>query len=320
MATNARKFFFCLSLLLYQLPGIDAVAASKNGFVLDGASIPVREIRSGGPPRDGIPSLDQPRFVPLDEANFMHPKDRVLGVVIDREARAYPIKILNHHELVNDRIGNQNFVVSYCPLCGTGMVFATNSGKNTTLVFGVSGLLYNSDVLLYDRNTESLWSQMMSVAISGPYKGTKLPLLPSLHTSFEDWKTKYPDSTILSTQTGYRRNYEENPYEEYERTRKLWFRVSHKAPRTYHPKEQVLGVEIDGATKAYPFIELSKGGRTTYIDWVAQQKVIIHWDEESRSASIENAQGEVISSTIAYWFAWFTFHPDTEVFKPDSGG
>ena len=290
-------------------------AKTKNGFILDNAAIPLQDILAGGPPRDGIPALNLPVFVTMEEATFMVDEDRLLGVVINDEARAYPIKILDHHELVNDRVASQHFVVSYCPLCGTGMVFASDIGDGKALVFGVSGLLYNSDVLLYDRNTESLWSQIMKQAVSGKLKGLTLPQIPALHTSFADWKEKYPDSKIMSTDTGYRKNYSKSPYKGYERSKRLWFKVSHEAPKFYHPKEQVLGVEINGEFKAYPFVELSKQAKTSFTDEAGGQKLTVFWNEVSRTAYAENQQGETLATTIGFWFAWFTFHPDTNLFK-----
>ena len=303
------------AVFIFSTIGFYANAKTKNGFLLDGASIPEREIHSGGPPRDGIPAINHPKFVSIEDAKFMRDKDRLLGVIINNEARAYPIKILDHHELVNDKIKDQNFVVSYCPLCGTGMVFASNVGENNALIFGVSGLLYNSDVLLYDRNTESLWSQIMGEAVAGKLKGSKLKQLPALHTTFANWKEKYPDSKVLSTDTGYRRNYGDSPYKGYERSKRLWFQVSHKAPPKYHPKEQIMGVEIDGMFKAYPFVELSKRGRASFTDEVGGQKLVVFWNEESKTAYIENEQETVLPSTIGFWFAWYTFHPETDVFK-----
>jgi hypothetical protein len=132
----------------------DALAISKNGFILDDALIPVEQIRNGGPGRDGIPSINQPRFVTAGAANFLDPKDRVLGVSLNGINRAYPISILNYHEVVTDVLGDTPIVITYCPLCGSGMAFSANI-HGTRLVFGVSRLLYNSDVLLYDAATES---------------------------------------------------------------------------------------------------------------------------------------------------------------------
>ena len=272
---------------------------------------------AGGPPRDGIPALTSPDTVPAGKVDFLDPDDRVLGVVVGETAKAYPIKILNWHEIVNDSIGSQHYVVSYCPLCGSGMVFATNVGDSAALNFGVSGLLYNSDVLLYDRQTASLWSQLEGKAISGQLKGTPLPQLPALNTTWREWKARYPDSLVMDPNTGYRRDYDRNPHRGYEKSRRLYFKVNHQAPPTYHPKEQVLGIDIDGTYKAYPFEELSRAGKAQLSDTVAGRKITIFWNESERSAYA--MQGDkVIPSTVAYWFAWFTFHPKTGLFKAES--
>jgi hypothetical protein len=126
--------------------------------------------------------------------------------------------------------------VTYCPLCGTGLVFASNVG-DSALVFGVSGLLYNSDVLLYDRNTESLWSQRMGQAISRRLKGVKLPQIPAFHTTWGEWRARFPNTGVLSIETGYQRYYHKKAYVGYEKSRRLYFSVTNKAPRDYHPKE-----------------------------------------------------------------------------------
>jgi len=291
----------------------NSYSASKNGFDLEGALIPVNEIHSGGPPRDGIPAINQPVFESAEEAGWLRDKDRVLALVVDGQAKAYPIGILNWHEIVNDKVGDQHFVVTYCPLCGTGIVFAANIA-DTALQFGVSGLLYDSDVLLYDRNTESLWSQLMGKAISGKLKGTKLPQLPASHTTWKDWRQKHPDTMVLSRDTGFKRNYRKSPYSGYEKTRRLYFDVSNKAPADYHPKERVIGLEVDGVFKAYPHEELSKNAKSDFSDTVAGKKVNIQWNEEAQSGGITDENGETFPTVSSFWFAWFTFHPDTEIF------
>ena len=145
-------------------------ADTANGFDISNSSIPTNEILHGGPPRDGIPAISNPKHVSADQASFLRDSDRVIGIEINGEARAYSIGILNWHEIVNDRIGNQSVAITYCPLCGTGVAFdATIDGEVTE--FGVSGLLYNSDVLLYDRNSESLWSQIKRQALAGDRVG-----------------------------------------------------------------------------------------------------------------------------------------------------
>lgn len=303
--------------LLTAIVAATSEAQSKNGFDLSGALVPVEEIVSGGPPRDGIPALNDPEMIPAEQAEYLDEQDRILGVEIGGEARAYPVRVLNWHEVVNDRIGSQYFVVSYCPLCGTGMVFASNVA-DSALVFGVSGLLYNSDVLLFDRNTDSLWSQIMGQAITGPLKGTELPQLPATHTTWGRWVGEHPDTLVLSTETGFGRNYRQNPYAGYERSRRLYFDVANRAPRDYHPKALVLGVKVDGVTKAYPFEELEAMGSTVLEDTVNGKALEIHWDEASQTAKAVTASGDPYPGTVGFWFAWYAFYPDTEVYKAGS--
>ncbi len=162
-------------------------AQSKNGFNLSGAFIPEEDIHPGGLPRDGIPAIDEPYFIDALAAEFLKPSDRVLGIVRNGIAHAYPVAILNWHEVVNDNFSKEKIVVTYCPLCGTGIAYQASVGGEA-LTFGVSGLLYNSDMLLYDRQTQSLWSQMLMQAISGPRKGKRLQIIPLEHTSWADWQ------------------------------------------------------------------------------------------------------------------------------------
>ncbi|MGL1832531.1 DUF3179 domain-containing protein [Rhodocyclaceae bacterium SMB388] len=291
---------------------LSAWAVQKNGFDLTGASVPIDEIHHGGPPRDGIPSIDQPRFVAAAEADFLKPDDRVLGFHRSGIARAYPIAILNWHEVVNDRIGGEPIAVTFCPLCGTGMVFSTRvDGRDLTL--GVSGLLYNSDVLLYDRQTESLWSQIMSEAVSGPMKGARLAFLPTAHTTWSDWRARHPDTKVLSPDTGHRRDYRRDPYSDYVESESLMFPVRHADARL-HPKEQVIGVTIAGESMAYPFTALDRNPARVIEDTVGGQVLRLEFDPQARTARVFGDDGEEIPSLIAFWFAWVAFNPDTRVF------
>lgn len=301
-----------LALLLLTALSTVLNADTKNGFELSTALVPETQIFKGGPAKDGIPAIDKPHFISARKARFMKNDDRVLGIEIAGISRAYPVKILNWHEIVNDRIGREPFSITYCPLCGTGMAF---SGRvdDTKLDFGVSGLLYNSDVLLYDRQTESLWSQIMGQAITGKFKSKKLTGLPLEHTSWADWKSRHPETTVLSTRTGSKRNYENNPYKGYESSRHLLFPVFSKAAGIYHPKERVLGVEINGIFKAYPFIELNKNAKAVFTDTLDNTELTIHWNQQHQSGSVFN-NGKNITITQAFWFAWYAFHPDTQVY------
>ena len=300
-----------LSLVVYQFT---ASAGSSNGFDLSNATLPREQILSGGPPRDGIPALSDPKFIPAEAADFLEPDDRVIGISLKGQSRAYPVAILNWHEIVNDEIEGQRFAITYCPLCGTAVAFdATIDGKATD--FGVSGLLYNSDVLLYDRDTESLWSQILGQSVAGERVGQKLTAIPISHTTWRDWLKRHPETLLLSDDTGHNRDYNRDPYAGYSQSRSTYFAVNNEAPDTYHPKEIVVGLDVDGIFKAYPFIELDKQGKTRFSDSVNGTSFNFAWDSENRSITITDAGDQQVAGIQGFWFAWFAFHPDTEIFK-----
>jgi hypothetical protein len=303
--------FLCLSMS-------DAMGKTKNGFDLADSMIPVKEIRRGGPPRDGIPALNYPAFVPAEDAGYVKPDDRVIGVVIKGKPRAYPIKVLNWHEVVNDVIGKQNFVITYCPLCGTGMVFGSNFSdgvREGALVFGVSGLLYNSDVLLYDRQTESLWSQIMGKAVTGKLKNSSLKQLPAFHTNLKEWLNRYPNSEVLAVDSRNQGDYERNPYEGYEKTKRLMFKVNNKSSLDFHPKEWVLGLKVGEKTMAFPFSELRQHNKKQFGVTLDERTFTLYWNDAGNSAYVRDSSGKDYASTIAFWFAWYAFHPETDVFR-----
>lgn len=285
-----------------------------NGFDLRGASVPARAIERGGPPRDGIPSIDRPRFIAAGQAQ-LRDTDRVLGIARQGILRAYPVRILNWHEIVNDRFDGEPVAITYCPLCGTGMAFnARVAGRE--LSFGVSGLLYNSDVLLYDRATGSLWSQIMSRAVTGPLQGTTLTAVPLTHTTWADWRTRHPRTEVLSADTGHVRDYARDPYEGYDKVSRLIFDVEHRDARL-PLKEWVLGLRLDGVVRAYPFSRLERlaDARGRLVDTVAGRGVEIRYDRIHRSAEVFDSEGRPISAVMAYWFAWVAFHPNTELLR-----
>ena len=285
---------------------------SMNGFNIDQPLIPESEIYQGGPPRDGIPSIDKPLFIAPEKATFLRKHDRVLGVEFNGISKAYALNILNYHELVNDEFNQHPILISFCPLCGTAMAFnAMQDGEK--LEFGVSGLLYNSDLLMYDRQSDSLWSQIEGLAINGAAKGQRLERLAVEHTSWGNWLEKHPKTLVLSNKTGYRRNYKTSPYPNYGSSKAIYFPVSHSDKR-YHPKEVVIGLEVNGRFKAYPFVELAKG--TAVLEDIFQgEKLIIEFNVEARSATVKNNKGELLPALTAYWFAWVAFHPESDVYK-----
>lgn len=301
--------FLILSMLL---SGAGLSAQTKNGFDLKQALIAADEIVAGGPAKDGIPAIDQPKFVNAENAGFLQPGDMVLGLAAQGGARAYPLRILNWHEVVNDQIGQQPVTITYCPLCGTGVAFDRRV-NGRVLNFGVSGLLYNNDVLLYDRQTGSLWSQLMAQAVSGPLKGQSLTMLAVTHTTWADWRSSHPATQVLSTETGHRRSYDRDPYAGYDSSEEIIFPMRLRAAG-FHPKERVLGVTIDAHSKAYPFVELAKtNGVIT--DTLAGTALTIRFDKAAARATVHDAHGAQRPGVVGYWFAWYAFHPDTAVFR-----
>jgi hypothetical protein len=176
-------------------------------------------------------------------------------------------------------------------------------------------LLYNSDVLLYDRETETLWSQILAKAISGKLVDQSLKIIPSSHTSWRAWKIAHPDTKVLSTDTGFERNYNRSPYGNYNNNKKTLFPVAFRSKR-YHPKERVLGLTINGKHKAFPFAELAKISSDSLKDEFEGQEIQINFDVKNRDGIIKNTRGETIPSINTFWFAWYAFHPDTDIYTP----
>lgn len=286
---------------------------TKNGFVLKELSIPINEIKGGGPKKDGIPSIDTPKYLTVSEAEYLNNNDYVLGIELNGIAKAWPIRILNWHEIVNDTIYDTSICVTFCPLCGSGMIFSTNSKDSKPLSFGVSGLLYNSDMLLYDRTTGSLWSQIKQEAISGDLVGEKLTLLPSQLTTWKDWKTQYPSTLVLSNRTGFNRDYSRTPYEGYDTSNKLFFPVNQEN-NELDRKEKVVGIQLGDTFKAYP-LSILKKKKNIIEDVIEGNKIIIKLNKSENSATITDNNGQLIPSTTLFWFAWYAFHPDTEVYE-----
>ena len=181
------------------------------------------------------------------------------------------------------------------------------------LTFGVSGRLYESNVLLYDHQTESLWSQLKEEAGTGPLTSTRLTALPSVTTTWKAWRRQHPDTLVLSPRTGFRRDYSSSPYEDYANSPRMMFPVQHR-DRRLAPKEKVLGVSIAGHHKAYP-LQLLRKHTTPLEDRVGDTRVKVLYDPEADSARVVEAQSEkALPAVVAYWFAWATFHPESLVY------
>jgi hypothetical protein len=232
-------------------------AASATAEEKEKSIVPLDQIVSGGPPPDGIPSIDNPKFISVQEASkFLEDSELVLGLNINGDIRAYPLQILVWHEIVNDEIGSIPVAVTYCPLCFTNQVFNRTIDDGQEVVeFGTSGKLYNSNLVMYDRTSKSLWSQAMAEGIVGKYAGTKLERVPFDVAYWKEWKQLYPDSKILSRDTGSNRPYGVDPYGDYYTNSDVLFPISNRDDRL-GLKEIVVGFENKGQYKAYKLQEI----------------------------------------------------------------
>ncbi|MDZ7725962.1 MAG: DUF3179 domain-containing protein [Candidatus Campbellbacteria bacterium] len=274
-------------------------------------SIPLDEIISGGPGKDGIPSIDDPQFLSAEEADFLKETDTGIGLVVGGEARFYPYRILVWHEIVNDTINEKSVLVTYCPLCATGVVFERRVGGEIQ-EFGVSGRLWQSNLLMYNRasneDEESLWSQVLGEAVLGPNTGEKLAIIRSNVVRWESWQEEYPDTLVLSRETGSDRDYARDPYGGYYTSDSVSYGATFNDSRL-HPKELVHGIEIDGQYKAYHGSALSE----TTTDTFAGKEITI---SKTDVGEIEfTAEEEVIPHVTGFWFSWLAVHPDTELYK-----
>ena len=281
-------------------------------FDLSNAVIPADEIRAGGPPKDGIPALTDPRTVSALVAKYLQPADRVAGVVIGQQARAYPLKILNYHEIVNDRLDGKPIAVTYCPLCDSVAVFDRET-KEGVREFGVSGLLYNSNVLMYDRGgrPESLWSQVLAAGVSGPGASRPLRVLPVELTTWQDWQTRYPQTSVLSDQTGHARNYQASPYGAYFAGPNLMFParpVSDRLPA----KSLVLGLWSGEQARAYPLAAFDPRGETVDQQLDGKRFRLVY-DGRHQSLRVTEAD-DGLQWMYSFWFAWYAFRPHTGVY------
>lgn len=275
-------------------------------------SIPAHEILPGGPPKDGIPSIDAPQFVRPKEVNFLKDEDYVIGISQDSISKAYPLRILSYHEVVNDSIGEVPIIVTYSPLCNSGIVYEAKV-EARYFTYGVSGKLYNNNTLLYDRQTNSLWLQLSGQAVSGSCQGEQLKMMPSEVTTWGEWRKKHPNTEILSTNTGHCRDYEKMAYADYFMSKELMFPVRNRN-RLIPPKTKIIGLEIDGKIKAYPLFVLPDSKTKIIQENIDGLTVQIHHDRSTESAHVTDLNGNMLPSVSTYWFAWYAFHPETELY------
>ncbi len=298
---------------------------------------------------DAIPALDDPKFVSSGNATFIGDDDKVIGVNYNGLVKAYPIRIINWHEVVNDHFYSKPVVVTYCTMCGGAIAFDSRAlGK--PLAFGVSGLLYNSNLLMFDRETKSYWSQMTGQAVVGDMVGKTLNTIPIDVVTWKQWKEKYPSTLVLSNDTGYDRDYTFDPYGGYADTAGIWYKVTKLDERLF-TKDLVYGVSLGGFSKAYP--ESNVTAVSLINDELGNDKILVLRNSELGSVRVFNrvvrgselsfeivngiltdkqtksawntdgaaVAGPLISEKLSrieakrvFWFVWAAFYPETDLF------
>ena len=291
-----------------------ADAPKKGGFALTNLEVDASKIVEGGPGKDGIHSVDAPKFVDLPKAPWLALDTEVLGLQQGGQARAYPVRMLEFHQIVNDAFGSAPVAVTYDPLAGTPAAFSRKVGGKT-LTFGVSGLIYNDNFLMYDHETNSLWSQFLGRAIAGPLAGQRLERLPLRQETAGAWVTRVKDTQVLMHPDPERVPYVESPYSAYWLQDKVLFPVAAKDER-YHAKELVLGVVVDGKARAYLGSILTRDGDVD--ERINGKHVRVRYSSETGTFDWEVDPG--VEVTEAYWLAWKAFHPDTEIWHDQAKG
>ncbi len=259
------------------------------------------EILSGGPPKDGIPAIDRPRFVDVTTAaGWLQDQEPVILIQVGDDVRAYPLQILMWHEIVNDTVGDLPLAVTYCPLCNTGIAFIRQVDERV-LDFGTTGRLRFSNLIMYDRQTESWWQQATGEAIAGEFAGRRLRFYPATIVAWGDFKTAYPQGQVLSRETGYRRDYGRNPYVGYDAIRSAPFLYQGPdIPDTLPAMARVFTLDLAGEAVTYPYEVLARQGVVN--DTVGGMAVVIVWQEGTASA-VDNftvATGRDVGAVTAF--------------------
>ncbi len=268
-------------------------------------SIPLDEVLGGGPPKDGIPALTEPEYVSAEDIDLAEDA-RGIFVNIAGDARFYPYRIMYFHEIVNDVIGGIPVAITFCPLCGSAIVYDRRVDGDV-LEFGVSGKLWESNLLMYDTETESLWSQIRGEAMVGDMLGKMLTVVNSDVVRYGDMNDSSRFLKILSENTGYNRDYSDNPYSNYEQNEELWFEVSNTDAR-FPTKDIFFIVEINGISVGFHRLSLIEA---EVAEVAVEGKTITAQFDENRRLIVSDENGETIPGYNAMWFSWIT-HQDGE--------
>lgn len=304
---SVAVFVPCTNVLAQRSFDVDIL---RETFGFDDAtrkSVALDQLKQGCPVRDCIPSIDHPQYVTAEEAAHVTDDELVITLSYKGEYRAYPARILDHHEIVNDTIAGDPLAITWCPLCGSAVGIRRTVGGEIT-EFGVSGVLYNSDLVLYDRATDTLWEQIEAKGIVGTMTGVKLVLVPVSMSRWAKWRDKHPDTLVLSTDTGFEYDYTQDRFAEYRDSTTLFMPVSASDERV-HAKTVVFGFDLPSGAVAYAESVLQNSGSYRH-DLNGEGAVITLHDD----GAVSMRRGDQTHHPIrVFWFAWYTFHPETDL-------
>ncbi|MFQ5813967.1 MAG: DUF3179 domain-containing protein [Anaerolineae bacterium] len=285
------------------LPEESPPAGAESQFSTDFSrhSVPYSEILSGGPPKDGIPAIDEPQTVSIDEADeWLESQEPVILVQVEDDARAYPIQILMWHEIANDAVGGVPVTVTFCPLCNSGVAFE-RTFQGQVLDFGTTGRLRYSNLIMYDRQTETWWQQAIGEAIVGEFTGRQLTFVPASLISWADFKAAHPEGTVLSRETGYHADYGRNPYAGYDDVNNsLFLYRGPETPGALPPMARVVTVDLNGEAVGYPYDVLQEVHVVN--DTVGGVPIVVLWAPGTASAldAASVAGGDDVGAATTY--------------------
>jgi len=296
-------------------PAHNVTLTEVEAVTVNDDSLTLEDLTWGCAQSDCIPSIENPEFETVVEADtWMRDDDTVFGLAYKGEFRAYPQRILNWHEIVNDTVAGDPIAVTFCPLCGSAIAF-DRIVDGETVELGVSGRLYNSNLVFYDRSpTESYWQQATGKAIVGPaaQRSEELSRVPIAPNKWIDWKSEHPDTLVLSRKTGFSRNYDRYPYGTYEEDGEIYFGIENEDSRL-PLKELTYGFELDGIHIAYPASILKPG--TQLEDVVSGRSVQVLVENDGTVTMVDVETDHVLVPLRGMWFAWAAFHPDTLLYN-----
>jgi hypothetical protein len=290
-------------------------------------TVPLSEFQSGGPGKDGIPALDHPRFASAARTSYLRPQEPVIELNVRGSARAYPLQILIWHEIVNDRVRSEAVAVTFCPLCNTALVFDRRV-RGRLLDFGTTGNLRDSDLVMYDRQTESWWQQFGGEGVVGRYAGARLRQLPARIVSWRAFARAHPHGLVLSRDTGYRRPYGDNPYTGYDDVNSPpFFPVKGLSDTRLPPKERVVFIQRGRAAVAVPFpvlarervVRVAVGGHRLVVRLTGNASSALDSAVIASGRAIGTVEvrehGRLVPFSEPFWFAVASFRPRVIVFR-----